>query len=485
MIMSGGGGNILNITQMACCVGQQAMWGGRIDFGYSDRTLSFFKKQDLSPKARGFIKSPFIKGLRPDEFFFGAITGRDSLMDTALRTPKSGYLYRRLANALQDLRSEYDGTVRDSGNNIIQFKYGDDSLDVSKLHLNGSIEAGEAIGIITAQSFGEPSTQMALNVFHFAGVQEMQVTMGLPRLIEIFDARKKPSSPKMEIYLNKDYNDEKNARILAERIKEVTLKEIALEVSLDFTDKKIEIKFDQHALKQVHTTPKKVIERLTELGFKVKEKSDGISLNVSEMNFKEIYKLKEKLKSTMVSGIKGVKQILIVKRESNFVIITLGTNMKEVITLKEVNPEKTISNDLYEVAEVFGIEAGRQLIMKEIKNVIQTQGLDIDVRHLKLISDAMTNTGEIKGVTRMGIISQKSSILAKASFETPVKQFVNTTIKGTTDKLTSVIENIILNQPVPIGTGLPGLLVKVVGPLKRKESELKTASKKEVEKANQ
>jgi len=118
MIKSGGGGNILNITQMACCVGQQALWGKRIDLGYTKRTLSFFKRGDLSPMSRGFITSSFIKGLRPDEFFFGAITGRDSLMDTALRTPKSGYLYRRLANALQDLRVEYDETIRDSNNSI-------------------------------------------------------------------------------------------------------------------------------------------------------------------------------------------------------------------------------------------------------------------------------------------------------------------------------------------------------------------------------
>ena len=104
MIKSGGGGNILNITQMASSVGQQDLQGGRINIGYTGRTLSHFKKGDLSPASKGFIKSSFIKGLEPDEFFFGAITGRSTLMDTALRTPKSGYLYRRLANALQDLR---------------------------------------------------------------------------------------------------------------------------------------------------------------------------------------------------------------------------------------------------------------------------------------------------------------------------------------------------------------------------------------------
>ncbi len=484
MIMSGGGGNMVNITQMASCVGQQALWARRIDIGYIGRTLSFFKQGDLSPKARGFIRSSFIKGLRPDEFFFGAITGRDSLMDTALRTPKSGYLYRRLANALQDLKIEYDGTVRDSNNNIIQYKYGDDGLDVSKLHLNEQICPGEAIGIVTAQSFGEPSTQMALNVFHFAGVQEMQITMGLPRLIEIFDARKKPSSPKMEIYLKKEYNNEKDVKVFAEKIKEVTLKEIASEINLNFSSKTIEIKIDKDGLRQTHSSIKTVVEKLNDLGFRAKEKTDSILLNASEFSFKEIYQLKEKLKKTIISGIKGIKQILIVKKERDYIIMTLGTNMKKIIELKEVDAERIISNDFYEIADVFGIEVARAMIMDEIYTVINKQGLDINERHLKLVADAMTNTGEVKGVTRMGIIAQKSSILARATFETPGKQFINATIKGSKDKLVSVIENIMLNQPVPVGTGLPGLLVKVIGPLIKKESEKKTAKKEIVEGTN-
>ena len=484
MIKSGGCGNILNITQMACCVGQQALWGRRIDIGYSGRTLSFFKKGDLSPTSRGFISNSFIKGLRPDEFFFGSITGRDSVMDVALRTPKSGYLYRRLASALQDLRVEYDGTIRNSNNEVIQYKYGDDGIDVSKLHIKGKIDPGEAIGIITAQSFGEPSTQMALNVFHFAGVQEMQITMGLPRLIEIFDARKKPSSPKMEIYLNKENNNEKDARIVAEKIKEVMLAEISSEINLDFTKKKIEIKINKQGLTKTHTTSKTIASKLKNLGYKISDKGNSFIIDASEFGFKEIYQLKEKLKKTIISGIKDIKQVLIVKRGGDYVIITLGTNLKKIIDLKEVNKNKIFSNDLYEIASVFGIEAARQLIINEIYNVINTQGLDINKRHLKLVADAMTNTGEVKGVTRMGIIAQKKSVLARATFETPDKQFVNASIKGSGDKLTSIVENIILNQPVPVGAGLPGLLVKVIGPLIKKEEDKKIAEKKIVERTN-
>ena len=484
MMKSGGGGKIMNITQMASCVGQQTFAGGRVSIGYNNRTLPFFKKGDLSPRARGFIKSPFIKGLRPEEFFFQAMTGRDSMMDTGLRTPKSGYLYRRLASALQDIRAEYDGTIRDSGNNIIQFKYGNDGVDITKLHTGGKLEPGEAIGLVTAQSFGEASTQMVLNTFHFAGVAEMQVTAGLPRIIEIFDTRKKPSTPKMEIYLNKEYNNEVQAKTLAEKIKEVKLKEIASEVNLNFGNKKIEILINKAGLKQTHTSVKKIVERLNEIGFDVKEGVNSITLDASEYSFKEIYKLKEKLKNTIISGVKGIEQILIVKRGKDFVIITLGTNLKEIIKLKEIDKNKIISNDLYEIAGVFGIEAARHLIINEIKEVINSQGIDINEKHLTLISDAMTNTGEVKGVTRMGIIAQKASILARATFETPVKQFVNAIIKGSSDKLVSVIENIILNQPVPVGTGLPGLLVNVVGPLTKKESEKGKADSKVIEKVN-
>jgi len=465
MISAGAGGNVLNITQMACNVGQQDLWGKRISIGFSNRTLPFFKPGELTPKSRGFIYNSFLDGLKPTEFFFGAMTGRNSLMDTALRTPKSGYLYRRLANALQDIKIEYDETVRDGSRKIMQFKYGDDGLDVSKLHKNGKIVPGEAIGIITAQSFGEPSTQMVLNTFHFAGVSEMQVTSGLPRLIEIFDARRTPSTPEMQIYLNKDCNNEKEARIIAEKIQEIKLKDIVKEIKINFGDKKIEAVIDNEAVKRVHSSIETISKRLKDKGHICKVHGNSIIFSEKEANFKQIYKLKEKIKDIIISGIKGVEQILVVKRDKNYVILTAGTNLQDIIEFKGIDKKRTISNDLHEVCDVLGIEVARATIIKEIEKVIVSQGLDINKRHLKLIADAMTVQGLVKGITRMGIISQKSSILARASFETPIKQFINATLKDNKDELSSVIENIILNQPVPVGTGLPGLLVEVTGPL--------------------
>ncbi len=147
MAASGARGKLIHLAQMAACVGQQAIRGKRIMTGYKERTLPTFKKGDLKPDAHGFIKHGFNEGANPTEFFFIAMAGREGLMDTALRTPKSGYLYRRLSNAMQDLRVEYDNSVRDSSGKIVQFQYGEDGVDVSKSE-NGIVNVKKAINNI-------------------------------------------------------------------------------------------------------------------------------------------------------------------------------------------------------------------------------------------------------------------------------------------------------------------------------------------------
>ncbi len=463
MTVCGSKGSLLFLTQMSSIVGQQSLWAKRINFGYNNRTLSFYREKDYGSRAGGFIYSNYLNGLKTDEFFFTAITGRDGLMDTALRTPKSGYLYRRLVNALQDLRVEYDGTVRDSNSNVIQFKYGEDGIDITKEHLkDNKISPGEAIGVVTAESFGEPATQMTLNVFHFAGVQEMQITVGLPRMIEIFDARKKPSTPSMEIYIERKYNNETDVKKIAAKIKEVKLDDVTEEIIVNFSESKISVKLDKKAIKELHLSRDKIIEALKSKHAKVRKTENGLSIkSKEEKDFKALFKLKEKLREENIAGAKGISQILIVKKDSHYVILTAGSNLEDVFKIKGVDKNKTITNNIHEIYDVLGIESTRQAIMNEAKKVIEKQGLAINKKHIKLVADAMTSSGSIKGVTRVGIISDKSSILARASFETPIKQFINASITASTDHLVSVIENLILNQPVPVGTGLPGLLVKI------------------------
>ncbi len=468
MIFSGARGSPVNRVQMGALVGQQTLWGKRIELGFKNRTLSHFTRGDVMPQARGFVANNFFSGLNPAEFFFGAITGRDSLMDTALRTPKSGYLYRRLANALQDVKAEYDGTIRDGASNVVQFQYGGDGIAVDRAHLKEKLTPGEAIGVITAQSFGEQSTQMTLNVFHFAGVAEFAITLGLPRLIELFDARKEPTTPVMEIYLKQQYNNDESAESIAQRIKEVKLEDISTEILINFTEMKIEVKLDGKKLRQHKLSEDKVAERLQEKNLSVRVIKEGLSIRPKgKVGYADLYKLKSKLNDIIISGVKGIREVLPIKREAerDYVILTYGSNLKDVLQLKEVDERKTRTNNIHEVATILGVEAARQLVVDETKSVIEKQGISIDNKHIELIADLMTASGDVLGVTRTGIIKEKGSILARASFETPIKHFVNATLTGEKDILASVIENVMLNQPVPVGTGLPGLLVKITGKL--------------------
>jgi len=132
MARSGARGSMLNLSQMAGCVGQQAVRGERISRGYINRTLPHFKKGDLGAKAKGFVASNYKKGLTPTEYFFHSMGGREGLVDTAVRTSRSGYMQRRLINALENLKMEDDGTVRTTYGDIIQFNYGEDGVDPAK-----------------------------------------------------------------------------------------------------------------------------------------------------------------------------------------------------------------------------------------------------------------------------------------------------------------------------------------------------------------
>jgi DNA-directed RNA polymerase subunit A" len=331
------------------------------------------------------------------------------------------------------------------------------------------VDPGEAVGLVGAESIGEPGTQMTLNTFHFAGVAEMNVTMGLPRIIELLDGRVKIKTPMMEIYLKSPYNKGKNILDLALSIKETAVGEVVKEFAVNVVDLKVEVILDPTKLSGMGITVNavsKVLEKALAkeasikaegetIFLKPKGKEEGKTLNA-------LYRIKERAKTVFLKGVKGIPQVLPVKRQDEFIIITAGTNLKKILELDFVDTSRTISNDIHEIRDVLGIEAARQAIIDEVYKVIESQGLNVDIRHIMLVSDTMCAGGRIKGITRYGVVSEKSSVLARASFETPLKHLINAAMRGELDKLNSVVENVMLNQAVPVGTGLPGLITKIV-----------------------
>ncbi|MEM4490206.1 MAG: DNA-directed RNA polymerase subunit A'' [Desulfurococcaceae archaeon] len=333
--------------------------------------------------------------------------------------------------------------------------------EVVKNYYRSLVDPGEAVGTITAQSIGEPSTQMTLRVFHYAGVREYNVTLGLPRLIEIVDARRQPETPIMEIYLTDDVkHDLEKVKEIARQIESTYIENIAEEFGIDYTEGVAIVKLDREMLIDKGVTVEMVIEVLKEAGIGEVEISSEdpyeIKVYLSEeyLDPVKIEKLRAKILQTQVKGIRNIKKTIIQKRGNEYVIIAEGSNLEEVMKIPGVDWRKIYTNNIHEIERVLGIEAARAAIIREIKNTLDDQGLDVDIRHIMLLADMMTWTGHVRQVGRMGIAGEKPSVLARATFETTVQKLVESAITGEEDTLPSITENIIIGQVIPVGTGL-------------------------------
>ncbi|KYH42397.1 MAG: DNA-directed RNA polymerase subunit A'/A'' [Candidatus Bathyarchaeota archaeon B26-1] len=543
MTRSGARGSIINIGQMTACLGQQSVRGKRIMRGYLERALPHFKIGDSTPKARGFVYSSFRDGLDPVEFFFHAMGGREGLVDTAVRTQQSGYMQRRLINAMEHLHVEYDGTVRGPLGEIIQFRYGEDGVDPAKsdhgkavnvgrlidriklmmgagepapksyieerlkeaedkltpllieelrktlykaeLSREGVdlairqtienyrmalVEPGEAIGIVAAQSIGEPGTQMTLRTFHYAGVREQNVTIGLPRLIEIVDARRVPSTPIMTIYLDEEHKREREkAAEVARRIVYTKLGDLASDTYIDPQTGGIVMKLDPNLMKDKGVTLELLKERIVVPDCSVRFAEDSIIFEPKkEVNLK---RLLDKILSLYIKGIPGIKRVRVTEEEGEWIIRTEGSNLSEVLKVKGIDPTRTTTNNVHEIAGTLGIEAARNALIKEAMGVLEDQGLDVDIRHVMLVADIMTATGIVRQIGRHGISGEKASILAKAAFEITIPNIVEAAVRGGRDPLKGVTENVIVGQAIPIGTGLVDIYMSASQLIKGKDGE--------------
>ncbi len=335
------------------------------------------------------------------------------------------------------------------------------------------IDPYEAAGIITAQSIGEPGTQMTMRTFHYAGVATVNVTQGLPRIIEIVDARKVPDTPTMTIMLEEGKNDSANeARKLAASIEITTTVNIA-DIETDVAQRRLNLKLKKGALKQKGMTGAEVKDKLQRaLRLHVsadKEKNpsnltlipgiqtedDLKTLAENPPSYTELLQLEDKIRDLRLKGIPNIERANVQQNDKTgeFYLSTIGSNLSRISDMDGIDRSRTYTNNIIEVYEYLGIEAARQAIVNELQSTLDGARLEVDARHLLMVADVMTSEGEVRAIGRHGVSGTKHSILARAAFEVTVNHLLKAGIIGERDNLTGVAENIIVGQPISLGTG--------------------------------
>ncbi|KAF6257604.1 hypothetical protein COO60DRAFT_1622218 [Scenedesmus sp. NREL 46B-D3] len=694
MVTSGSKGSFINISQMMACVGQQNVEGKRIPFGFVGRTLPHFSKDDYGPESRGFVENSYLRGLSPQEFFFHAMGGREGLIDTAVKTSSTGYIQRRLVKAMEDLIIKYDGTVRNSAGDVVQFLYGEDGMDAVRIegqsiehlkwerskvqktfsyeglppaaagwlgqqqledvnskvevrevldgeyrsilddllfmrqevltHGNGGVNIpvnlrrliwnaqntykcgpnrpplpgelaavdvvskiqelaqklmvvvgeddlskeaqrnatttfmthlratlaskrvlgeyklsrqafdwlvgeveerfnaalanpGEAIGTVAAQSIGEPTTQMTLNTFHFAGVSAKNVTLGVPRLTEIINLAKNIKTPSLTVcLLGQASRDRDAAKEVQCQLEYTTMRHIIarseiwydppqMDANVTNVEDDIALLEDYFAVEDVYQperlTPwllrlvlddRLTVDKHITMGMiqaRIHEEYEGLlDVIVSDDNAQsKVVRLRiavteETLKKLdagylrdmQLQGVQRINKVFLrlqkslfpdpaasngYRQEDEWVLDTEGVNLMGVLPQPNVDASRTMSNDLIEIIQDLGVEACRQALLRELRNVIEFDGSYVNYRHLAILCDVMTCRGHLMAITRHGINRTEASPLAQCSFEETVDILLRAAQYAEKDKLTGVSENIMLGQLCPLGTGAFDLLL--------------------------
>ncbi|KAF2859324.1 putative DNA-dependent RNA polymerase II largest subunit [Piedraia hortae CBS 480.64] len=709
MVHSGSKGSTTNVSQMTAAVGQQSLEGRRLPFGFRYRTLPHFPKDDYSPASRGFVENSYLRGLTPQEFFFHAMGGREGLIDTAVKTAETGYIQRRLVKALEEVQVNYDGTVRNSLGDILQFLYGEDGLDavyiepqsldiitsstaaferkykidiinpasddltlksdmleaadeirgnveiqklfdeefeaivndrdkirqgltaeesdqsrqlplnVDRMIRNAkdrfkiadgarsnldpvyaitrvremldnliivrgddplSIEAdrnatllckanfrsrlafkrivkddglnkdafdnilgdienrfsralaspGEMVGVLAAQSIGEPATQMTLNTFHLAGVTAKTTTKGVPRLKEILNVANDLKTPQMKVYQVEKYRlNQDKCKELRSNIEHTNLRGVTdfTEIYYDPDIQSTVIEADKDMVESYFVIPEEDMEpvesqskwllrfvlgrrQLLDKGLTVSEVGRAIKANYqghlavifSDDNADEhvircrtikrgrgikddddvledetpdetLKRLEQNmLENVKLRGVKSVRRAFvsseitmrvredgaIVKSKNDplckeWYLDTDGVNLKQTLAIDGVDPYRTTCNHFGQIMSVFGIEATRAALMRELSAVLTGDGAYVNHRHMAILCDVMCARGTLMAVTRHGINRADTGALMRCSFEETVEILFDAAGTGELDDCRGVSENVILGQLAPSGTG--------------------------------
>ncbi|NKE35178.1 DNA-directed RNA polymerase subunit A'' [Natronococcus sp. JC468] len=331
---------------------------------------------------------------------------------------------------------------------------------VEARYLDTRVDPLDPVGTVSAQSIGEPGTQLTMNTFHYAGVAEIDVTQGLPRLIELVDARKTPDTPMMTIYLEDEYATEREkAHEVVWKIEATKILALG-DVSTNVADMRVQISLNEDTLQERMITPEEVAEIIQDnLGVKAIQQGTQIEFGPEEPSYRDLLQLVEELREITFKGIEDISRVVIRREElddgsEEFVLYTEGSAFGDALEIEGVDASRSTCNNIHEIHRNLGIEAAREAIIEETNNTLAEQGLDdVNVRHLMLVADMMTNRGEIESIGRHGISGSKDSVLARAAFEVTVNHLLNAAIHGEVDELDGVTENVIVGKPIKLGTG--------------------------------
>jgi DNA-directed RNA polymerase II subunit RPB1 len=676
MINSGSKGDWVNIAQMIACLGQQAIENKRIAYGFTDRTLPHYKKYDDGAEARGFIDSSFIKGLTAQQFFFHAMSGREGLIDTAVKTAETGYIQRQLIKAMEDIVVQHDGTVRDANMNVVQFYYGEDGIMATKLesqslpldtklsredikqqfglknvdwstvlkgtivreqeeegvlveafveqvledqrilieemyqgsmysgsvnapvnlsrlilnvktrfnldpkaetdltptevlqripvliertesshvriwcallrcylaphklivkerftkdafdalcelivvgHMKSWVQPGEQVGIIAAQSIGEPSTQLTLNTFHLAGVaSKSNVNQGIPRLREILKVTKNPKATSLLIYMKPEYRHNKEkARELVQDLELTLLRNITNKVAIywDPTDEDTVIAEDRDLLEfynDIESKGEKALSKwllrlelnreemfnknisMADVVFVIKMMyDDNVNTVYSDYNadklimriritegteqddFTHLKKFQSKLlNQCVIRGVPGIKAVTFREDKQKvelggpegryselqqYVLDTDGSNYVKVMNHPLVDASRLYTTNIHDIMDILGLEAVRAILIQELIPIFGEDG--VNYRHLGMLCDYITRSGRLMSIDRYGINKNDVGPLGKMSFEETSKIVMNAAMFGEVDPVTGVSANIMMGQPIRGGTAFSQILL--------------------------
>jgi DNA-directed RNA polymerase subunit A" len=256
-------------------------------------------------------------------------------------------------------------------------------------------------------------------------------------------------------------------RKVASKIEKTTLLDIA-DIETDIANMKVIVHPDRSKLEQKGITEEQIVERLnkdrrlrgqvTLVQDEEEKERRLVVISSEEASFKKLQGIVQATRDAVIQGLDGIERAILRNQSGEYVIYTAGSNLREVLAEEHVDRKRTTTNSIQEIYDVLGVEAARNSIINEASRTLGEQGLTVDIRHIMLVADLMTNDGDVKAIGRHGISGRKSSVLARAAFEITATHLLHAALTGETDDLDGVAENIIVGQPVTLGTGAVNLV---------------------------